>query len=349
MLTRKLTPEELEAGLRDLGARRYHNLHPFHKMLHSGKCNKEQVQAWALNRYFYQAMIPQKDATLIGRCNDQDIRREWRKRLDDQDGSVSGQGGLQRWLMLTDGLGLDRAVVVSTRLILPATRFAVEAYIHFVRERTLLEAIASALTEMFSPQIISERLEGMLANYSYVTPETMAYFQKRPPQAHRDAVFALDYVKEHAHTLEQQQAVIDALAFKCDVLWSMLDALHYAYVTPGLIPPGAFVPDGEASSSAAREAMTEPLTVAEDAKPRLAPGVRLQFDATRQTWLLLAPERIIETEGPTRAILSRCDGANTVRQIVDGLAKEFVAPREQINADVTELLAELVSKQLIIL
>jgi len=111
-----------------------------------------------------------------------------------------------------------------------------------VRERSLLEAVASCLTEMFSPQIISERMAGMLANYDYITPDILAYFQKRPPQAQRDATFALDWVTRHARTAEQQQTVIDTLAFKCDVLWSMLDALHHAYVSPGLIPPGAFVP-----------------------------------------------------------------------------------------------------------
>jgi len=241
-MSEPLSPAELEARLREIGARRYHNLHPFHRMLHSGQCNRGQVQAWALNRYYYQAMIPIKDASLIARCDDSTIRREWRKRLEDHDGNEPGLGGIERWLKLTDGLGLDREEVISTRLLLPGTRFAVDAYVHLVRERSLLEAIASALTELFSPQIITERLEGMLAHYDYITPETMAYFQKRPPQAQRDADYVLDYVKAHARTPEQQQAVLDALSFKCGVLWAMLDALHHAYVSPGLIPPGAFVP-----------------------------------------------------------------------------------------------------------
>jgi hypothetical protein len=60
-----MTPFELEAQLRDIGARRYHRLHPFHVLLHGGRCTKGQVQAWALNRYYYQAMIPRKDAGLI--------------------------------------------------------------------------------------------------------------------------------------------------------------------------------------------------------------------------------------------------------------------------------------------
>jgi pyrroloquinoline-quinone synthase len=126
---------------------------------------------------------------------------------------------------------------------LPATRFSVDAYVHFVRDKTLLEAVASSLTELFSPAIIGERVRGLLEGYAFITPEALSYFDKRPPQADRDAQFALDYVKRHAKTEGQQQAVIAALAFKCDVLWTMLDALMHAYVMPGHIPPGAFVPE----------------------------------------------------------------------------------------------------------
>ena len=149
-----------------------------------------------------------------------------------------------RWIALTDGLGLDRAYVESLKGILPATRFAVEAYVHFVRERSLLEAIASSLTEMFSPGIIANRVKGMLAGYDFISKETLAYFDNRLTQAPRDANFALDYVKKHAVRPDQQQAALDALTFKCDVLWAQLDALYHAYVTPGHIPPGAFRPEG---------------------------------------------------------------------------------------------------------
>jgi coenzyme PQQ biosynthesis protein C len=238
-----MTPDDLEAALRDIGARRYHRLHPFHELLHSGRCTRGQVQAWALNRYYYQASIPLKDASLIARCDDSALRREWRSRLVDHDGQQEGDGGIARWLKLTDGLGLDRDDVVSLRGLLPATRFAVDAYVHFVRDKTLLEAVASSLTELFSPTIISERVSGMLANYDFVTRATLAYFDKRPPQAARDSDFALDYVKRHAVTPDQQHAVLAALEFKCDVLWSMLDALHHAYVAPKHVPPGAFVPE----------------------------------------------------------------------------------------------------------
>jgi coenzyme PQQ biosynthesis protein C len=240
-----LSPDALEAQLREIGARRYHRLHPFHGLLHGGKCTKGQVQAWALNRYYYQAMIPLKDAGLIARCDDPALRREWRSRLVDHDGVAERDGGIARWLLLTDGLGLDRDYVKSTRGILPATRFAVDAYVRFVRERTLNEAVASSLTELFSPTIISERMEGMLRSYDFITPDTLAYFDKRPPQAQRDAEFALNYVKRNATNAEAQRAVLAALEFKCDVLWAMLDALYHAYVAPRHVPPGAFIPATE--------------------------------------------------------------------------------------------------------
>lgn len=241
-VARILSAEELEARLRDIGARRYHRLHPFHKLLHGGQCSKGQVQAWALNRYYYQAMIPIKDASLIARCDDPPTRRAWRSRLVDHDGDAEGQGGIARWLKLTDGLGLAREYVVSLDGLLPATRFAVDAYVHFVSEKSLLEAIASSLTELFSPGIIEERIEGMLKSYDFVTAETLAYFSQRPPQAERDSRFALDYVKANARTIDAQRCVLAALEFKCDVLWAMLDALYYAYVAPGHVPPGAFTP-----------------------------------------------------------------------------------------------------------
>jgi pyrroloquinoline-quinone synthase len=239
---RLLTPDELEAELRAIGAVRYHHLHPFHKLLHGGKLSKQQVQAWALNRYYYQVMIPIKDAFALTRLPTAELRREWRRRIIDHDGDREGTGGIERWLKLAEGVGLDRAYVQSTEGILPGTRFAVEAYVNFVRDKPILEGIASSLTEMFSPGIIADRVQGMLANYDFITEETLAYFTPRLTQAPQDVDFALRYVKAEAKTRADQEKVLAALRFKCDVLWSQLDALYLAYVDPGLIPPGAFVP-----------------------------------------------------------------------------------------------------------
>lgn len=237
-----LPPDELERRLQAIGAERYHNLHPFHRLLHDGKLDRGQVQAWALNRYYYQCRIPAKDASLLARLPTTDLRREWRRRLVDHDGEGSAPGGVERWLRLTSGLGLDNAYVQSLEGLLPGTRFAVDAYVAFVRERTVLEAVASSLTEMFSSKIISERVAGMLRNYSFVDADTLSYFMPRLTQAPMDVEFALNYVKTEARSRAEQEGVLNALRFKCDLLWAQLDALHHAYVAPGLPPPGAFRP-----------------------------------------------------------------------------------------------------------
>jgi pyrroloquinoline-quinone synthase len=243
-MTDLLTPDGLEAALRRIGATRYHSLHPFHRLLHSGKLNHGQVQAWALNRYVYQAAIPRKDAGLIARLTDRELRREWIHRLHDHDGLDGEEGGIERWLRLTDGLGLPRDYVISQEGALPATIFAVEAYVRFVYEHPPLEAIASSLTELFAPAIHAERIAGMLEHYDFIDEKLVAYFRRRLTQAPRDATFALAFVRENARTVEQQQAVLAALRFKTNVLWAQLDALHFAYVEPALIPPGAFRPEG---------------------------------------------------------------------------------------------------------
>ncbi len=245
-----MSPTELEEALRAIGARRYHSLHPFHKKLHGGELNRAQVQAWALNRYAYQSAIPRKDAALISRVEDKELRREWRRRIRDHDGELGDEevsGGIERWLALTDALGLRREDVVAKRGILPATVFAVEAYVRFVREETLLEAVASSLTELFAPKIIADRVEGMIRTYDFIDNEALKYFEYRLDEAPRDSNFALGYVLEHARRPDQQQSVLAALSFKCDVLWAQLDALYHAYVEPGHIPPGGFEPDPRGS------------------------------------------------------------------------------------------------------
>jgi pyrroloquinoline-quinone synthase len=239
-MSQPMTPVELEAQIRQVGAERYHNKHPFHYLLHAGKLNKGQVQAWALNRYCYQAAVPRKDAALMSRVLDRELRREWVHRLLDHDGYGGEEGGIERWLVLTDALGLDRDYVTSMAGALPATRFATEAYVRFVWEKTVVEAVASSLTELFAPQIHQERIAGMLENYDFIGERAMQYFRRRLDQANRDADFALDYVKRRARTAQEQALCIEAVRFKCNVLWAQLDALYHAYVSPGWVPPGAF-------------------------------------------------------------------------------------------------------------
>ncbi|MEM8812237.1 MAG: pyrroloquinoline-quinone synthase PqqC [Pseudomonadota bacterium] len=232
--------DAFEARLRQIGAERYHDKHPFHHMLHGGKCSPMQVRAWVINRFYYQSRIPMKDAAFLSRCSSADLRRAWRSRIEDHDGGVDEGGGIRRWLKLSEAVGLDPDYVESCKGVLPATRFAVDAYVHFVREKPLLEAMASSLTELFAPKIHAQRIEGLLANYDFADDKSLAYFKQRLKEAPKDVAFGLAWVLDHADTLEKQDAAAAALIFKTEVLWAQLDALNAAYVEPGRIPPGAW-------------------------------------------------------------------------------------------------------------
>ena len=235
--------EMFEVRLRQIGEERYHDKHPFHHLLHSGGCNPDQVRAWVIIRYYYQSRIPMKDAAFMSRVPDPALRRSWRSRIEDHDGTEPGTGGISRWLKLAEGVGLDPEYVASEVGILPATRFAVDAYVRFVRDEPLLSAVASSLTELFATKIHSERIEGLLTNYDFANSDTIAYFQHRLKEAPKDVAFGLKWVLDHAVTQADQDAAARALTFKTEVLWAQLDALYAAYVAPAHIPPGAWQPD----------------------------------------------------------------------------------------------------------
>lgn len=234
--------EMFEARLRAIGEERYHDKHPFHRMLHSGGCTPDQVRAWVINRYYYQSRIPMKDAAFLSRVDDPELRRIWRSRIEDHDGREPGTGGIHRWLKLAEGVGLDPAYVASCRGVLPATRFAVDAYVRFVRDEPLLSAVAASLTELFAPKIHAERIAGLLAHYDFANDTTISYFRHRLTEAPKDVAFGLAWVLDHAVTRADQDAAAAALTFKTDVLWAQLDALWSAYVEPGRIPPGGWQP-----------------------------------------------------------------------------------------------------------
>lgn len=240
--TALLSPAELEARLRAVGRERYHHLHPFHALMHEGKLTRAQLQAWALNRYYYQSIIPIKDAIILSRSNDPAFRRAWRKRVVDHDGDGRQPGGIEKWIKLAEAAGLDRERVISTAEILPAVRYAVDAYLDLVLKRSFLEAVASSLTELFSRDLIVLRVDRLRQHYPWLSGG-LQYFDARLTQAPEDAQFALAYVTEHARTRAEQDLVAAALRAKCDILWAQLDALYYAYVSPGWPPPGAFRPD----------------------------------------------------------------------------------------------------------
>ena len=230
---------ELRARFRAVGEERYHHQHPFHLQMHEGRLSRGQLQAWALNRYYYQSIIPIKDSIILSRGTDPAFRRAWRKRVIDHDGDATSEGGIKRWLKLAEATGLDAEQVRNGTGILPATRFAVNEYLNIVRSRSLLEAVASSLTELFSRDLISLRMEKLRQHYPWLSGG-LDYFEARLTQAPEDARFAVDYVYEHAKTRAEQELAVQALRDKCDILWAQLDALYFAYVQPGWPPPGAF-------------------------------------------------------------------------------------------------------------
>jgi pyrroloquinoline-quinone synthase len=239
-----LPEAEFVARFHAIGEERYHHKHPFHQLMHEGKLTRGQLQAWALNRYAYQSCIPIKDALILSRSGDPEFRRAWRKRILDHDGDGRQPGGIEKWLRLVEATGLSRELAVRGEGILPATRYAAGAYVDFVRSRTLLEAVASSLTELFSGTLITLRMERLREHYPWLA-SGLDYFQGRITQAPEDAEFALAWVVKHALTREEQELALAALTAKCDILWAMLDAVYFAYVAPGWPPPGAFQPAKE--------------------------------------------------------------------------------------------------------
>jgi pyrroloquinoline-quinone synthase len=236
-----LTEAEFVAGFHAIGEERYHHKHPFHLLMHEGKLTRGQLQAWALNRYCYQAHIPIKDAAILARSSDPAFRLAWRKRIVDHDGDGSKPGGIEKWLKLVEATGLPREQAIQGTGVLPVTRFAVDAYVRLVSTHSHLEAVASSLTELFSRKLIALRMDRMRQHYPWLVP-ALDYFQGRLAQAPEDAEFALAYCVSQARTRKQQDLAHAALRAKCDILWAQLDALYFAYVDPGWPPPGAFEP-----------------------------------------------------------------------------------------------------------
>jgi pyrroloquinoline-quinone synthase len=197
--------------------------------MNEGRLSRAQIQGWVANRFYYQKSIPIKDAAILSNTPDPAIRRRWIGRIVDHDGAAEGQGGIEAWLRLAEAVGLSRPEVLDERHVVPGVRFAGDAYVTFARTRPWIEAVAASLTELFAPDLMSERIAAFERYYTWVDPAGLAYFKARLQQAPRDATYALELVTQYCRTREQQERAIAALSFKCDVLWSMLDAIQHAY------------------------------------------------------------------------------------------------------------------------
>jgi pyrroloquinoline-quinone synthase len=224
-------PEEFLARLCAQGAR-YHDLHPFHRRMDAGDLTREELQRWVTNRFYYQKSIPVKDAAILANCPDVAVRREWIRRIIDHDGATHGTGGIESWLALGEALGVSRGELLSEQRVLPAVRYAVDAYVNFARQKPWIEAVASSLTELFGPAAILVRLEALERHYAWIDPAGLEYFRTRLVKAPRDAQYALDLTVERCRTFEQQDAAVAALRFKTEMLWAQLDAIERGDTQP---------------------------------------------------------------------------------------------------------------------
>ena len=233
--SRPWPPGELVAQLRAQGSR-YHNLHPFHVRMDAGELTRDELQRWVANRFYYQACIPIKDAAILSNCPEIEVRREWIKRILDHDGTSVGSGGIESWLRLGEALGVPRDELESERRVLPAVRYAVDAYVNFARRRPWIEAVASSLTELFGPSAIRVRLAALEARYPWIDPAGLQYFRDRLVQAPRDAEYALGLVVERCVTREHQDRAVAALTFKTEMLWAQLEAIERGDTQPQAAP-----------------------------------------------------------------------------------------------------------------
>jgi pyrroloquinoline-quinone synthase len=227
-----VSAEDFVARLREEGSKRYHDQHPFHLRMHEGQLSKAELQAWVLNRYYYQTRIPVKDALILSKSDSPAFRRMWIHRLADHDGEKEGEGGLAKWLGLAEAVGLQRAEVASCARVLPGVRFACDAYVELVRNSPLVVAVASSLTEFFAPDLMSKRIAAWEKHYPWVAAAGLDYFRVRVTRARDDSKEAIGFVVENATSKQLQDQCVAALVRKTEVLWHLLDCVQLSTSRP---------------------------------------------------------------------------------------------------------------------
>jgi len=213
---------------------RYHVHHPFDKLLQSGRASKEMLRAWAANRYYYQDTIPRKDAMIIARCPDSAVRGEWCKHVITHD----VDNALGEWLLLTRSLGLDDEDVRGGALLLPATKFACDAYYNFCRDAPWQDGICSSMTHLFAGDIHRMRIANWPQRYPWLPPEAFTYFTNRTQTLPGEIESTLHLLAGYyTESEERMQRAVATLKFKQDVLWCMMDALwHHFFAKECRIP-----------------------------------------------------------------------------------------------------------------
>jgi pyrroloquinoline-quinone synthase len=298
-----VSASELEARLRAILAERYHDRHPFNLRMHEGTLTREEIQTWVRNRYYYQTRIPIKDGLILSKASDPDFRRGWVRRIRDHDGDEKGGGGLELWLALAEAVGLERASVERLDDVLPGVREAGDDYVRFVASHDLLESVASSLTELAAGGIMKTRIQAFEKHYPWVDTAGLRYFQSRTEQAPRDAAEGLRFVLEHAREPADQDRCAAALERKCEILWSLLDAIEAAH-----------------------------------ARPRLSPHALLRREGDEL--LVVLPERAVKPSESGREILELCDGTRSAVEIARELEQRHPEVSDLV-ADVHRFLADV--------
>jgi pyrroloquinoline-quinone synthase len=229
-MTEGLWDQETFLGkLREVGGRSYHDKHPFHILMNAGKLSPDAIRGWVINRFYYQTQIPVKDAAILSNCPFHEIRRLWTYRIIEHDGAQGEEGGIEAWLRLGAACGIPREKMIVGGDVAPSVRFAVDAYVHFCREKPWIIAMSSSLTELFAPDLMAKRLEAFQQHYPWVEPWGFDYFKRRLTQARVDSKGALALTLKHCDTPQLQREAVRALVFKCDLLWAVLDGIHLKY------------------------------------------------------------------------------------------------------------------------
>lgn len=270
----------LEGDLKNLLEEKYHHRHPFNVRMHEGSLTKNEIKTWVRNRYYYQTRIPMKDSSILTKTEDPRFRRDWVRRVRDHDGDEKSTGGLELWLRLGDGVGLNRAEVSCLTNVLPGVRRACDAYVNFVNDHSLLESVAASLTELFAGPLMGQRITAFEDHYTWIEPSALEYFRSRTSQAPRDAREGLDFVLENAKTDEEQMACLSALTRKCEILWELLDGVEWAQY-----------------------------------RPKIVDRARIR----RNESMIVLPERAIELNTTGMEILRLCNGEATVSKIAEDI------------------------------
>lgn len=289
-----MSKEVLRDELWSILEENYHHRHPFNVRMHNGELSPEEIRTWVQNRYYYQTRIPIKDGLIISKTEDPVFRREWIRRIKDHEGDKNKEGGLELWLKLAEGVGLDRDEVATLHNILPGVRRSCDSYVEFVSGHNLLESVASSLTELFAGNIMNDRIIAFEKHYSWINPQALDYFRSRTQQAPQDAQEGLSFIDRQVNTDEERSACVNALTRKCEILWKFLDSIEWAH-----------------------------------SHPQLSKRARLR---TKED-LIILPEKGIELNRTGKEILDLCDGNITVVTIASEIQRRHPRT-SQVESDV---------------